>query len=200
MPLVKHELSLPRTSYVACAFFINSCVRCLRFVFTNCGSDPTTQTIMSTEKQVSIKEAIIAHLLKEKEASYKNMMAMQESEVAGAEKASENGDGQFQGGKTGQALNRVEARASVVEALQHDINILGGLSSIEPTDEIQLGDVIETDKGNFFVAVPADEFNVGGKSYRGISTESPLFGALKGKKDGDEVTVNENNFELISSF
>ncbi len=155
---------------------------------------------MTNEEKVSTKEAIIAHLLKEKEASYKNMMAMQKSEVAGAEQASENGDGQFQGGKTGQALNRVEARASVVEALQRDINVLSGLDSIEPTGEIQLGDVVETDKGNFFVAVPADEFTVGGKSYRGISTESPLFKALKGKKDGDAVAINENSFRLISSY
>lgn len=155
---------------------------------------------MLTNEQTSTKKGIIAHLFEEKEASYKNMMAMQESEVAGAEKASESGDGQFQGGKTGQALNRVEARASVVEALQRDINILSGLDSIEPTDEIQLGDVIETDRGNFFVAVPADEFTVGGKSYRGISTESPLFRALKGKKDGDSVSINENKFKLIRSY
>lgn len=155
---------------------------------------------MSTTDQNNTKKAIIAHLLEEKEASYKNMMAMQKSEVAGAEKVSEGGDGQFQGGKTGQVLNRVEARASVVEALQRDIDILSGLDSIKPTEEIQLGDVIETDKGNFFVAVPADEFTVGGKSYRGISTESPLFQALKGKKDGDSVILNENKFTLTSSY
>ncbi|TXF89981.1 hypothetical protein FUA23_08485 [Neolewinella aurantiaca] len=155
---------------------------------------------MSTAEKASTKKAIIAHLLEEKEASYKNMMAMQESEVESAEQSNENGDGQFQGGKTGQALNRVEARASVVEALQRDINILTGLDSIEPTVEVQLGDVIETDQGNFFVAVPADEFTVEGKSYRGISTQSPLFQALKGKKDGDTVSLNNNEFKLISSY
>ena len=155
---------------------------------------------MSIDNKNAVKKAIIAHLLEEKEASYKNMMAMQESEVAGAEKASESGEDQFQGGKTGQALNRVEARSSVVEALQNDINILSGLDSIEPTEEVQLGDVIKTDKGSFFVAVPADEFTVEGMSYRGISTQSPLFQALKDKKDGDVVTLNNNSFKLISSY
>ena len=155
---------------------------------------------MSTTERNETKSAIIAHLLEEKEASYKNMMAMQEAEVAAAEQANENGDGQFQGGKTGQTLNRVEARASVVESLQKDINVLSGLDSIEPTGEIQLGDVIETDQGNFFVAVAADEFSVNGKTYRGISTDSPLFQALKGKKDGDTVAINDNEFSLISSY
>lgn len=146
------------------------------------------------------KAAIISHLLAEKETSYKNMMTIQQSELAAAEKASQNGDGQFQGGKAGQAFNRVEARSSVVEAIQRDINILSGLDSIEPTEEIQLGDVVETDKGHFFVAVPADEFTIDGVAYRGISAESPLFQALKGKKNGDTVVINDNRFTLENSY
>lgn len=148
----------------------------------------------------ALKKAIISYLLKEKEASYKNMMAMQSSEVAAAEKTNEAGDNQFQGGKTGQVLNRVEARASVVEALQRDINILSGLDSVEPTPEIQLGDIVETDKGNFFVAVSADEFEIGGVKYRGISVESPLYQALRGKKNNDKVIVNNNSFILRNSY
>lgn len=148
----------------------------------------------------STKAAIIAHLLEEKEASYKNMIAMQESEVNAAEEANEAGDSLFEGGKSDQTLNRVEARASVVEALQRDIDLLSGLSSIRETDEVQLGDVLETDRGNFFVAVAADEFVVDGKAYRGISVESPLYLALRGKRNGDVVTVNGNSFTLKNSY
>lgn len=147
-----------------------------------------------------VKSKIVKHLLAEKEASYKNMMAMQQSEMTAAEKANDESENMFDDGKSGQVLNRVEARASVVEALQRDINVLNGLDSIEANPEIQLGDVIETDQGNFFVAVAADEFTVDGKSYHGISTDSPLFRALLGKKNGDVVTVNDRNFTLKNSF
>jgi len=150
--------------------------------------------------QNKTKQAIIKHLLEEKEASYRNMMEMQQSEVASAEKTGDAGDAMFGEGKTGQVLGRVEARSSVVEALQRDINILTGLGSIEANDQIQLGDVVETDKGNFFVAVAADEFTVDGKKYRGISTDSPLFKALLGKKDGDVAVVNDNRFKLMKSY
>jgi transcription elongation GreA/GreB family factor len=146
------------------------------------------------------KAAIISYLFNEKETSYKNMMDMQQSELTAAEQSGENGEGQFQGGKAGQTFNRIEARSSVVEALQRDLDILSGLESIEPTGEIQLGDVVETDRGNFFVAVPADKFTIDGVSYRGISVESPLFQALKGKKNGDFVVINENRFTLINSY
>lgn len=148
--------------------------------------------------QQDTKAAIIKHLLAEKEASYANMMAMQQSEVTGAE--TEGEEESFGDGKTAQVLDRVEARASVVEALQNDINILSGLDSIKPNDQIQLGDVIETDKGNFFAAVAADEFTVEGTTYRGISTESPLFRALLGKKNGEIVAVNDNRFTLKNSY
>jgi hypothetical protein len=147
-----------------------------------------------------LKEAIIAHLLEEKEASYRNMMAIQEAEIAAAEKNSAEGDSQAQSSGTGEVLERVEARSSVVEALQNDINILSGLGSIEPTPEIQLADIIETNLGNFFVAVPADEFEVGGVKYRGISVDSPLFQTLLGKKNGDKIIVSNNSFTLQNSY
>lgn len=147
-----------------------------------------------------LKEAIIAHLLEVKEASYRNMMAIQKAEVEASEKNSSEGDSQAQSSGTGEVLERVEARSSVVEALQNDINILSGLGSIEPTPEIQLADVIETNLGNFFVAVPSDEFEIDGVKYRGISVDSPLFQALLGKKNGDTVIVNNNSFILQNSY
>lgn len=146
------------------------------------------------------KAAIIAHLLKEKEASYRNMISMQESEVNAAEKANEADDSMYEGGKSDQTLNRVEARSSVVEALQKEIDLLSGLSSITPTGEVQLGDVVETDQGNFFVAVPSDEFTIDGKTYRGISTDSPLYLALRGKKNGEVAMVSDNAFTLRNSY
>lgn len=125
---------------------------------------------------------------------------MQKSEVNAAETANEDDDSMYEGGKSDQALNRVEARSSVVEALQKEIDLLSGLSSITATGEVQLGDIIETDKGNFFVAVPSDEFTVEGKTYRGISTDSPLYLALRGKKNGDVVMVSDNAFTLRNSY
>lgn len=60
---------------------------------------------------------------------------------------------------------------------------MSGLDSIEPTEEVQLGDVIETDRGDFLLAVAANEFRATGKYYRGIFTGSPLFQVLKEKKE-----------------
>ncbi|MBC6992790.1 hypothetical protein QWY85_15305 [Neolewinella lacunae] len=146
------------------------------------------------------KHAIVQHLLAEKEQSYRNMLESQQSDLATAEKEGEDEDSLFDGGKSDQAMNRVNSRASVVEALQMEIDLLNGLDSITANPEVQVGDIVETDRGNFFVAVAADEFSIGGKSYRGISAASPLFQALLGKKAGDKVRVNDTEYTLLRSF
>ncbi|MCX8210200.1 MAG: hypothetical protein OTI34_04085 [Lewinella sp.] len=128
------------------------------------------------------------------------MVAIQESELSGAEKSSESWGVVFHGGETGEALNRVEAHAFVVEALQRNTNILSGIDSIETTEEVQLEDVIEADRGDFFVAVAADEFTAVGKYCRGTSTKRFLFRTFKGKKNGDVITLNDNKFTLMSSY
>jgi transcription elongation GreA/GreB family factor len=153
-----------------------------------------------TEKQIATKRAIVKHLLEEKEASYKNMMEAQTSDLESAEESNEDQDHVFDDGNVGQSLDRVAARSSVVEALQNDITLLRGIESIVPTEEVQLGDIIETDRGNFFVAVPAGDFVVDGVHYHGISASSPLFQALKGKHNGDKVVVNGNIFVLKNSY
>lgn len=153
-----------------------------------------------TEEQIETKRAIVKHLLKEKEASYNNMMRAQNSDLESAEESNEDQDHVFDDGKVGESLDRVDARSSVVESLQHDITLLRGIESIEPTEEVQLGDVIETDRGNFFVAVPAGDFVVDGVHYHGISAASPLFQALKGRHNGDKVEVNGNIFVLKNSY
>lgn len=153
-----------------------------------------------TSDQTATKKAVAAQLLAIKENSYKNMMAMQEADREEAADTNENEQNMFEDGKVDQAYNRVEARASTIEALQHDINVLSNIDDIEPNEEIQLGDIIETDRGNFFVGAASDEFEVDGKKYRGISTDSPLFRALLGKHDGDTVDVNGTSYTLQSSY
>lgn len=153
-----------------------------------------------TRTQQATKEAIVAHLLKAKKESLDNIMRMQRLDNQEAKKETEDGMNMFETGKVDQARNRVTARSSVADALARDINTLNGIDTITPTEEIQLGDVIHTNQGKYFVAVASDAFTLDGVEYLGISTDSPLFKALLGKHDGDTVTVNGNEFTLKKSF
>ena len=153
-----------------------------------------------TRTQQATKEAIVNHLLKEKQDSLDNIMRMQRLDNGEAREEQEHHTNMFEDGKIDQARNRITARSSVADALVNDIRILKGIDSIEPTEEIQLGDVIHTDHGKFFVAVASEPFTIEGMDYQGISTESPLFKALLGKHNGDRGSVNDNEYTLKKSF
>lgn len=153
-----------------------------------------------TKEQTARKRAIAERLLAIKQNSHANLMTMQRKDMGEATEEREEEHNMFETGKIDQSLNRVEARAAVLDALQRDINILRNLDEIEPTQQVQLGDVLETDRGNFFVAVAADEFEVDGVNYRGISVDSPLYRALAGKQAGDRADVNGTTFTLQKAY
>ena len=153
-----------------------------------------------TKTQQSTKNALVKQLLKMKKESLDNILRMQRLDNGEAKAEQEDHTNFFEDGKIDQARNRVTARSQVADALAEEIAVLKGIETIDPTEEIQLGDVIHTDHGRFFVAVASDEFTVDGQSYQGISTESPLFQALLGKHNGDTVTVNGNDWTLKKSF
>ena len=52
-------------------------------------------------------------------------------------------------------------------------------------DTVQLGSVVATDREVFFVSVKIERFQVNGLNVFGLSTKSPLYKAMAGKKKGD---------------
>lgn len=158
-------------------------------------------TMELTKQQWATKRAIADAILQQKKAAYNVMVQDQQGDLAMASETNENEEGLYESGKADQAINHLRATSQVTDSLEEEITILQGIvDHIEPTEEIQLGDIIETNLGNFFVAVAADEIEVAGKKYRGISVKSPLYQALAGKHDGDSVEVNGHQFTLQSSY
>lgn len=56
--------------------------------------------------------------------------------------------------------------------------------------QVQLGSVVVTDKGTFFISASIERFEVGGLKVFGLSAKSPLFKAMQGKRKGDTFTYN----------
>lgn len=65
---------------------------------------------------------------------------------------------------------------------------------------IQLGSVVVTDRDTFFVSASVEEFDVDGMKIFGLSTESPLFKAMEGKKKGERFSHNYSDYSIIDIF
>ena len=64
------------------------------------------------------------------------------------------------------------------------------------TDTVQPGAVVKFNNRRFVVCVSTTRFDVDGKTYMGISTQSPIYLAMTGLQQGDVFTHNGTEFEV----
>ncbi|WP_420586403.1 hypothetical protein [Ruegeria sp.] len=64
------------------------------------------------------------------------------------------------------------------------------------TDTVQPGAVVKFNNRRFVVCVSTTRFDVDGKTYMGISTQSPIYLAMVGLQAGDTFTHNGTEFEV----
>ena len=74
------------------------------------------------------------------------------------------------------------------------------LNRIDPAviaENAHLGALVMTNSMRFFVSVSIERFKSEGVEYFGISTQSPVYKAMEGKKAGETFEVNGNKFEIL---
>lgn len=57
-------------------------------------------------------------------------------------------------------------------------------------DQVDLGSLVYTNSGTYFIAISLGRLNVDGKEFFVISTASPIGKLLLGKKNGETITFN----------
>lgn len=67
-------------------------------------------------------------------------------------------------------------------------------------DQAGLGSAVETDKGTFFVSASIEQFSVDGREIMGLSTKSPLFLAMKGKRKDETFTYNQTTYKITDVY
>jgi hypothetical protein len=63
-------------------------------------------------------------------------------------------------------------------------------------DRPSLGAVIDTNRGTFFISTSLEQCAVGGSTFIGISTKSPLYSAMEGKKKGDSFYYKGTQYKI----
>lgn len=84
-----------------------------------------------------------------------------------------------------QSVARQQALLETVEALD-----------FSPTDTVRPGAVVAFGGSHYVVGVVADEFEVDGVTYEGISADAPVGEAIAGLKSGESFTFNEHTQTL----
>jgi hypothetical protein len=65
---------------------------------------------------------------------------------------------------------------------------------------VGFGAVVETGKGNYFIAIPAGELTIEGETFYAVGAGAPIAMALAGKKEGETITFNGKQIKIIRVY
>jgi transcription elongation GreA/GreB family factor len=110
-----------------------------------------------------------------------------------------NGNGQP---ATEEAVQRANQIADQLEFAREEMLTLQDMQrNIETIhSQVQLGSVVVTDKDTFFVSVSIERFYVGDLKVFGLSTKTPLYRAMEGKKKGDTFSYGGIQYRIEDVF
>ncbi|KFF03782.1 hypothetical protein [Chryseobacterium luteum] len=128
---------------------------------------------------------IIKTKLTEKIQSFENLIA--ETRASSNDTKSSMGD-KYETGREmlQQEINNLQRQLN--ESLNQQ-SVIQKIST-EPSDKVQNGSLVKTDKGLFYIAVSVGEIISENRKVMTVSAESPLVKAMSGKKEGDTFAVN----------
>lgn len=103
-----------------------------------------------------------------------------------------------------EAYDNTDLVASSVKALEintldnelqfanEELALLTSMKSTQDIDRNRVGPgaIVITNHGTFFISASLEKFSMGGHTYIGISTASPIFQAMEGMQSGDHFTFN----------
>lgn len=99
-----------------------------------------------------------------------------------------------------QILAEVNLLNDELEFANHELSEMRKIDSNYVHSYVDYGAVVETDQRNFFVSASLEEFTVGDKQFFGISINSPVYQAMRGKKVGEHFSSHKNVYIIRSIY
>jgi hypothetical protein len=124
--------------------------------------------------------------------------ALTETEGLGNEESYDNSDVAAGSQKTmeintiNSLLEFAETELKVLETIKHNLE--------KRRRNVSLGAIVFTDRNTFFISASLEHFTVEGNKYLGISTKSPLYSAMEGKKVGDSFEYKDKRYIIKDIF
>ena len=101
--------------------------------------------------------------------------------------------------ETGRAMMQLE-REKYVQQLkvnQRALEFFSQLSPLEEHNKIQIGSIIITDQGNFYLSMGIGSIEIQGTTFQTLSLNSPLGKEFMHKKSGTTFSFRNKDFEIL---
>lgn len=148
-----------------------------------------------TEDRLKRKYRVFEALLDKKKKRFDQLSEFQDDQLESINDADMDQNSIVEN-QTEEMLREVRTENETLDHLKEEINKLEDYKSFREKEIVGPGTVVITDKFNLVVSVPQRTFEVDGKKYNGISTESPIYQVLVGKTSGEKVDFNGQSIEI----
>jgi hypothetical protein len=147
-----------------------------------------------SELKKELYDLCAAHVRRSMDAAE---LAIQEAQKSSTDDTKSSAGDKYETGRemAQQETNRNLAQLNEANKLMVALNRIsaGGTSATA-----ELGSIIITSAGNFYLAISAGSLSLGGKTYFAVSPASPIGLKLSGVKAGDSFTLNGKTYAIQS--
>lgn len=99
-----------------------------------------------------------------------------------------------------EVLAEVNLLNDELEFANQELLELKKIDSDHEHKHVEYGSVVQTDQRAFFVSASLEDFTADGKQYFGISINSPIYQAMKGKSVGDRFSTHKKNYVIQAIY
>jgi transcription elongation GreA/GreB family factor len=142
------------------------------------------------------KKEVFESLLAKKEREFKRLKDFQEDQLESINDSQELESHDIIENPNENQMREIRIENETLEQLQGEIEYLRGFTFEKERHAVEVGSLVKTNRGSFAVAVPQLNFKVKGAFFTAILAKSPLYKALEGKKEGDEVDFKNQKFKI----
>lgn len=136
----------------------------------------------------------VSQALREKLLSFESMLGELNAAIAEDTKSSAGDKFETSRAMAQQEIDKVQQQQAETK---RQLALLTSLP-MEETATVRAGSLVQTDKGIFFVGVPAGQLEIGGKTVVCISSASPLAQNMIGKSKNEAVSAGNTSQTILA--
>jgi transcription elongation GreA/GreB family factor len=125
-------------------------------------------------------------------SSYKSEIETIKESIESNDKSSDEDDDSG----NGKLFNDLEKNAQHLNDASKTLDTLKLINPKISNDNVVLGSLVSTDKGDFFISISVGKIDIESKSYFAISLHSPIGMLLKNKTVNETITFNGNTYTI----
>lgn len=142
------------------------------------------------------KKSALLELIKEKERQFKDFETAQMQTLESSNRQASENEDRFENPQE-QMMDELEMRSGILDKLKTDMELLRTMHAGEPLETVEHGALVQTDEMRIFVAAAHPNRLSEEDKLVSISTEAPIFQAMKGKRAGDSFELNGAKHKII---